>query len=129
MAYFFAGALVLLAGALIARLVGEWRRYAGGQHVITRRQMGLRIASAADLVVLLALVGAGARIRFSNVESGIAYWGACIVLAVAAMVLAGWDLRLLRRTFQRRRAESYRRLSSYIRQLERSRAGTSSDHE
>jgi len=123
MAYFFAGGLVLLAAALVARLVGEWRRYAGGGHVITRRQLVLRVASAVDLVLLLALLGVGARLRFTSAEAGIAYWGACLILALVAMALAGWDLRLVRRIFRRRRAESYRRLSCYIRALERSRGG------
>lgn len=123
MAYFFAGALVLLAAALVARLVGEWRHYADGEHVITRRQLILRVASAADLVLLLALLGVGTRLRFASVEAGIAYWGLCLVLALTAMALAGWDLRLVRRVFRRRRAESYRRLSRYIRALERTRGG------
>lgn len=123
MAYFFAGALVLLAAALVARLVGEWRHYADGEHVITWRQLILRVASAADLVLLLVLLGVGTRLRFASVEAGIAYWGLCLVLALTAMVLAGWDLRLVRRVFRRRRAESYRRLSRYIRALERSRGG------
>jgi hypothetical protein len=85
--------------------------------------MMLRVVSAADMVLLVVLLGAGARLRFSSVEVAVAYWALCLVLAVAAMVLAGWDLRLLRRSLRRRRAESYRRLSSYIRILERSRDG------
>jgi TRAP-type C4-dicarboxylate transport system permease large subunit len=123
MAYLFAGVLLLLAAALVARLVAEWRRYAGGKSVITRRQMMLRVVSAADMLLLVVLLGAGTRLRFSSVEVAVAYWALCLVLAVAAMVLAGWDLRLLRRSLRRRRAESYRRLSSYIRILERSRDG------
>ena len=83
----------------------------------------LRVVSAADMLLLVVLLGAGTRLRFSSVEVAVAYWALCLVLAVAAMVLAGWDLRLLRRSLRRRRAESYRRLSSYIRILERSRDG------
>ncbi len=121
MAYLFGGALGVLGVALLVRLVVEWRRYADGKHFITRRQMILRIASAVDLLVLLVLVAAGVRVGFGSAETAFAYWGACLVLAFAAMALAAWDLSLLRRTRGRRRAESFRRLSTYVRRLEQSR--------
>lgn len=117
MAVWFAGILGLLAAVLLARLIWEWRRYARGGHVITQRQLYLRIASAADLIVLLGLIAAGVQIDFSTPEQAFAYWGICLALALVAMVLALWDLALLRRNYGRRRAESYRRLSNYLRRL------------
>jgi len=121
MAQVFGAALGVLGVALLARLVVEWRRYAEGTHLITRRQMALRIASAIDLVVLLGLVGLGARLRFTTAEGAAIYWSICLVLAFVAVLLAIWDLRLLRRAAGHRRAESLRRLSQYIRRLEQSR--------
>jgi len=121
MAPWFAATLGLLALVLLVRLAFEWRRYAGGGHVIGRRQMALRIASAVVLVLLLGLVMVGARLRFGSAGAAFAYWALCLGLALAAMMMALLDLRLVRRTRVRRRAESYRRLSAYIRKLEQSR--------
>lgn len=123
MPYLPAGVLALLAVALVVRLAAEWRRYTRGEHIISRQQMGLRVASAGDLMLLLVLVAVGARMHFSSFAAAVAYWGLCLLLAVGAIALAGWDLRLLGRVGRQRRAESYRRLSAYIRRLERSREG------
>jgi len=121
MARWFAAILGLLALVLLVRLALEWRRYVTGGHVIGRRQMALRVASAVDLVVLLALVLAGARLDFHTAGAALIYWVTCLALAVAAMVMAIIDLRILRATHGKRRAESYRRLSMYIRRLEQTR--------
>lgn len=121
MARWFAALLGLLALVLLVRLVLEWRRYAAGGHVIGRRQMTLRVVSAVDLLVLLALVLTGARLEFPSAEAAAVYWGICLALALAAMVMAIADLKMLRRTRGRRRAESYRKLSMYIRRLEQTR--------
>lgn len=127
MAPWFALVLGLLGLVLLIRLVFEWRRYASGGHIITQRQMRLRVASAVLLLVLLALVLAGARIDFATAEAAFGYWAVCLALALAAMVMAIYDLCLLRRTRAGRRAESYRKLSMYIRSLEQQRDGQ--DHE
>ncbi|MFP4249863.1 MAG: hypothetical protein ACLFU7_09415 [Armatimonadota bacterium] len=121
MARWFAAILGLLALVLLVRLVLEWRRYVTGRHVIGRRQMTLRIVSAVDLVVLLALVLTGAGVNFPTATSAFVYWAACLVLALAAMIMAIADLRMLKRTHGERRAESYRKLSMYIRRVEQSR--------
>ncbi|MFO8078941.1 MAG: hypothetical protein R6V07_01425 [Armatimonadota bacterium] len=121
MARWFAAILGLLALALLVRLFLEWRRYVTGRHVIGRRQMTLRVVSALDLVVLLALVLTGARLDFPTATSAFVYWAVCLVLALAAMIMAIADLGMLRRTHEERRAESYRKLSMYIRRLEQSR--------
>ncbi len=123
MAQLFGGALGVLGVALLARLVLEWRRYSEGTHLITRRQMVLRAVSAADLVLLLGLVGVGARVGFTTAKGAAVYWSICLLLAFVAIVLALWDLRLLRGAAGCRRAESMRRLSQYIRRLEQSRGG------
>jgi hypothetical protein len=121
MARWFAAILGLLALVLLVRLAFEWRRYASGGHVITRRQMTLRVVSAVDLLLLLALVLAGVRLDFATAEAAFAWWTVCLILALAAMIMAVVDLRMLRTTHGRRRAESYRKLSEYIRKLEQSR--------
>jgi len=123
MAQLFGAVLGVLGVALLARLVLEWRRYSEGTHLITRRQLILRAVSAADLVVLLGLVAIGARVGFVSAEGAAVYWTICLVLAFVAIVLALWDLRLLRGAAGRRRAQSMRRLSQYIRRLEQSRGG------
>lgn len=112
------GALCLV---LMIRLVLEWRRFARGGHIISGRQMALRVASAVLLLGLLAMVAAGARIQFESAETALAYWGGALVLALLAMMLAIADIGILRRRYADRRAESYRRLSSYIRSVERRR--------
>ena len=121
MAPWFASVLGLLALVLLVRLVFEWRRYASGGHIISRRQMGMRVASAVILLLLLALVMTGARIQFASAEGAFVYWAVCLLLALAAMIMAMFDLAMLRRTRGRHRAESYRKLSMYIRKLEQSR--------
>lgn len=121
MARWFAAIAGLLALVLLVRLLFEWRRYATCGHLITRRQMTLRVASAIDLLLLLALVVVGARLDFATAEAAFAWWAMCLVLALAAMVMAVVDLRMLRATHGKRRAESYRKLSQYIRRLEQSR--------
>ena len=123
MARWFAAALGLLALVLLVRLVLEWRRYVTGGHVIGRRQMTLRVISAVDLIVLLTLVVLGAGMDFATPGVAFIYWATCLALALAAMIMAIIDLRMLRKTHGERRAESYRRLSTYIRHLERSRDG------
>ncbi len=122
MARWFAAVLGLLALVLLVRLVLEWRRYATGEHVIGRRQMTLRVVSAVDLLVLLALVIVGATLDFSSAGSAFLYWAACLLLALAAMIMAIVDVKMLRKTHGERRAERYRRLSTYIRRLEQSRS-------
>ncbi|MGD9496894.1 MAG: hypothetical protein AB7Y46_11380 [Armatimonadota bacterium] len=121
MAYLIAALLGALGVVLLARLLVEWRRYVEGNHLITRPQMILRVISAVDLVLLLVLIAAGARVGFGSAEAALAYWGLCLLLAFAAIALAAWDLLLVRRGWGRRRAESFRRLSVYIRRLEQSR--------
>ncbi len=123
MAPWFASVLGLLALVLLVRLVFEWRRYASGGHIISRRQMGLRIASAVVLLVLLALVMVGVRLDFVTASSAMAFWAVCLLLAVTAMIMAIYDLAMLRRRSGAHRAERYRRLSMYIRKLEQSREG------
>ncbi len=123
MAQLFGGALGVLGVALLARLAVEWRRYSAGTHLITRRQMILRVVSAADLVVLLVLVGVGAHLGFTTARGAATYWMSCLALAFVAIVLALWDLRLLRSAAGRHRAEGMGRLSRYIRRLEQSRGG------
>ncbi|GEM_PF-5136029 len=121
MAGWFATILGLLALVLLLRLLFEWRRYASGGAIISGRQLVLRIASAAVLMVVLVLVMVGARLRFTSPEVAFAYWAGCLALVVLAMLMALLDLVLLRRTRGRWRAESYRRLSTYIRRLEKTR--------
>lgn len=121
MAQFFGGALGVLGVVLLVRLTIEWRRYARGVHLISRSQMIGRIISAGVILALLMLVAVGMRVEFRTAEFAAIYWSICLALAFAAIVLAIWDLRVLRRRTKQRRAESYRRLSAYIRTLERAR--------
>ena len=121
MAGWFAAILGLLALVLLLRLLFEWRRYASGGTIIGSRQMMLRVASAGVLMVVLVLVMVGARLHFTSPEVAFAYRAGCLALVLLAMLMALLDLFLLRRTRGRWRAESYRRLSTYIRRLEKSR--------
>jgi len=121
MASWFAAILGLLALVLLVRLVFEWRRFASGGHLIGSRQMTLRVASAAILVIVLGLVLAGARLRFTSAEAAFAYWAVCLALVLLAMLMALVDLTLLRRKRGKWRAESYRKLSTHIRGMEKSR--------
>ncbi len=109
--------LGLVAVGLLGRLGVEWGRYARGEHVISGRQLGLRVASGIVLVALLAMVAVGVRLEFGRVQSTAVYWGVSMLLAGAAMMLAVLDLFQVRRSARRRRAEIYRRISSYIRQV------------
>lgn len=128
MARWFAAVLGLFALVLLARLMLEWRRYASGKHIIGRRQMVLRVVSAVDLLVLLTLVVVGALIDFPGAGVAFLYWAACLLLALAAMIMALVDLKMLRTAHGERRAERYRRLSTYIRRVEQSRrSGGSSE--
>jgi len=128
MSQWMAALLGLVAAALLGRLVGEWRRYARGEHIISSRQLALRAISAVLLVVLLALVVVGTNLQFKTVASEFIYWGICMVLAGAAIMLAMVDLWQVRRYARAKRAEMYQRISSYMRQVgERWRAGRAGD--
>ena len=121
MAYWFAAILGALSIVLLVRLMLEWQRYARGGHIISGRHMALRVASAVVLVALLVMVLGGAARHFESPETALAYWGVAVLLALAAMTMALVDLSLLRRSYGRRRAEGFRRLSSYLRALDRRR--------
>ena len=54
------------------------------------------------------------------------YWTACLLLALTALVLALWDMILVRRAFQRRRRELFRRQFTGLTADDRSR--TSATH-
>ena len=112
------GVLALLLMAAIAR---EWARYRRGTHFITRRQMIMRAISATLLIGVLGMIGAGMSRRFADWDAVLGYWGVGLSLAALAMGLATWDLRILRSRSRRRRAESYGRMSAYIRQIDRRR--------
>ena len=121
MAPWFAAILGVLALVLLVRLAFEWRRFARGGHIIGRRQMMLRVASAVVLMLVLGLVLAGMGLTFHSAEAAFTYWVICMTLVVLAMLMALLDLTLVRRKHGKWRAESYRRLSEYIRGLQKSR--------
>jgi peptidoglycan/LPS O-acetylase OafA/YrhL len=128
MSQWIAAVLGLVAAGLLGRLAVEWQRYARGEHIITRKQLGLRAASGLVVVALLALVVVGVSLEFTRAQSAALYWSACLVLAAAAIMLAMADLWQVRKTARARRAEIYRRISAYIRQVgERRRADRTAD--
>ena len=114
-------ALAIVAAVLLLALAREWTRYARGDHIISRRQMAVRVTTCVLLVAVLAMVVVGVRLRFDTFDAVLTYWGIAMSLAAIAMGLAVWDLRQVRSYARDRRAESFGRLSAYIRRLERSR--------
>lgn len=121
MASIIGAVLGVLAAALLLALAREWRRYARGDHTISRPQMVVRATACALLVGQLLMVAVGVRLHFASFDAVLAYWGIAMVLSALAIGLAVWDLRQVRNYARRSRAESFGRLSAYIRRLERGR--------
>ncbi len=113
---------VLLAvaalGIIIAAVV-ELSKYFRGQSIISRQQLILRLIMA---VLLLAIVGLslwGMVCFQANPQPlTVAVFGfALVLLVVVVMVLAVVDLRQVRATQHRARAELYQRLAELRREL------------
>ena len=121
MGYVLGPVLGVLACVVLVALMREWTRYRRGEHVISARQMAVRASTGVLLVGLLIMVTVGVRLVFQTFDAAMAYWGIVMALSALAIGAATWDLRQVRRWARRERAESYGRLSAYIRQLERSR--------
>ncbi len=121
MSYALGIGLGVLAIVLVMAIAREWSRYRRGTHFITRRQMIMRAISAGLLIGTLGMIAAGMSRRFADFDAVLGYWGVGLSLAALAMGLATWDLRILRTRSRRRRAESYGRMSAYIRQIDRRR--------
>ncbi len=121
MSYALGIGLGVLALVLVMAIAREWSRYRRGTHFITRRQMIMRAISTGLLIGTLGMIGAGMSRRFADFDAVLGYWGIGLSLAALAMGLATWDLRILRTRSRRRRAESYGRMSVYIRQIDRRR--------
>jgi uncharacterized membrane protein YbhN (UPF0104 family) len=121
MSYALGIGLGVLALVLVAAIAREWSRYRRGTHFITRRQMIIRAICAAVLISALGMIAVGMSRRFADFDAVLTYWGIGLSLAALAMGLATWDLRILRSRSRRRRAESYGRMSVYIREIERRR--------
>ena len=76
----------------------------GGQRV-------LRVLAGGLLTVCAGLVVLGVTVLQGWVQGPlrfVAYWTACLLLALAALGLALWDLMLVRHAFQRRRRQLFR---------------------
>lgn len=121
MSYALRIGLGVLALVLVLAIAREWSRYRRGTHFITRRQMIMRAVAAALLIATLGMIAVGMSRRFADFDAVLAYWGVGMSLAALAMALATWDLRILRSRSRRKRAESYGRMSVYIRQIDRRR--------
>ncbi len=114
------GALLgLVAAALLLRLLAEWRRFQRREHIISGRQLAFRVGSGLLLVSVLAMMAAGLNLEFAVARSAAAYWGICLLLVGAAMVLAMADLWQVAKYARDKRAEMHQRMSSYLQQVAR----------
>jgi len=91
---FAAGAVLVIA--LLAFDVRAWRC---GDRRISRRHKGLRIASAAVIVVILGMMFFGDRIHRYGTTVAFSYWMACMGLVCLLLLLVLMDFREVARVW------------------------------
>jgi protein-S-isoprenylcysteine O-methyltransferase Ste14 len=110
----YAGGVIFicLAMAIVIAMVYQALAFARGRHIITRGQLGLRMATGVLLLVTIGLVFYAAVTRFTDPTTALVFWSLLTVLPLAVIVLAWLDLRQVARAQHRRQAELYRNLAN-----------------
>jgi uncharacterized membrane protein YfcA len=104
-------AMLLLMVAAVAIATGaalQIFQYLRGRHIITRRQLVLRLVTAALLLGIIAMIFFGALYNWPNPLSELVFWLAVTLLAILVIVLALFDLRQLERRRHLEQAALYR---------------------
>ena len=78
---------------------------------LSRWQIGLRILGAVLLTICALMVVLGTTVFVDRLQGPrfVLYWTWCLLLTYAAIVIAIWDMLLVRRTSRRTRRELFQR--------------------
>jgi hypothetical protein len=98
---------------------GKCRRVGALQNVTTHRdklplsrgQIGLRILGAVLLTACALMIVLGTTVFVERLQGPrfVLYWTWCLLLTYAALIIALWDMLLVRRASRRTRRELFRR--------------------
>jgi len=111
--------LLVLAFIFAALLINEVRRFNTGRHLISPRRLALRLVAGFLLFVLLAMVFMGLFLLRLK-EPGprpqlfVVFWSACLVIAVALIVVMLADLREVGKRYLQRQSDLWRDFAAYL---------------
>ena len=107
------GILLLVAACAVAiAAVLQTSEYRRGRSIISRGQLVLRLVTAVLLLLIIAMIFAGAIYPWPDTPVGkvseLGFWSLLIILAIVVVFLAMADLRQLEREKHLRQAAVYR---------------------
>lgn len=109
---------VLIGVGTIVVCIVEVRHWHTGTSMIDKSQLGLRLAGAALLLLILAMIFFG--VFYAEMIQAprvfVSFWIVCMSLAAALFILATIDLRKLGKQQQSRERELYKEFAKVIRE-------------
>ena len=111
--------LPILAFVLVLVLAGEISRFKSGRHLISPRRLALRLVAGLLSLMLLAGVFVGLFVlRLREVgarpELFVVFWSACLLIAVALILVMLADMREVGERYTQRQHEIWRDLASHL---------------
>ena len=119
MVFALAVSLVILGLITVVLLLVEIRQYRVGRHLISRRRFRLRLVVGALMLVLLAAVFVGIfLLRLTRAAANpalfMAFWSACVLVAVVLIWLMLADLREVGDRYTDRQHEIWRDMARFL---------------
>lgn len=100
--------LIIAAIAIITGAVLQVLQYRRGQHVISKRQLVMRLVTAALLLTIIVLIFWAALYQWPSPLAALIFWTALTLVAILVIFIALADLRQVEREKHLRQAELYR---------------------
>ena len=100
--------LIIAAIAIITGAVLQVLQYRRGQHVISKRQLVMRLVTAALLLTIIVLIFWAALYPWPSPLAALVFWTALTLVAILVIFIALADLRQVEREKHLRQAELYR---------------------
>lgn len=98
---------------VIVLLSLEIHGWVTGARLVNRKQKVLRVASAAFILIILAMILVGDRpAREYHPLAAVGYWALCFLLAVAVVLMALADMKQVALRFAEERKQSFGKLRS-----------------
>jgi cytochrome c biogenesis protein CcdA len=136
--YGLALTLLILSLFVVVLVLIEIRQHRAGRHMVSRRRFALRVAAGLLMLLLLAAVFVGLfvlqlRDTQARPQLFLAYWGGCIVMAVALAWVMLSDMQEVEDRFSRRQHQLWRDMArlmaEHVDRDEAGRAGAEGDEE
>lgn len=109
---------VVVGGGVIGVALLEWRHWRSGRTMIDNSQLGLRLAGAGLLLIILGMIFFG--VFFAEIIQErpvfLSFWTVCMALAAMLFIIAIVDLRRLAQTQKLRQAEVYEEFARVVRE-------------